>query len=56
MGEAHYVFNKYGMWYFEELTKLCVYDFQFMFQVLSYLRGRARGDLIPHTMIVPHLI
>ena len=39
----------FGMWYLGELTKLCAYGFQFMFQVLLVPRGRARDDCIAHT-------
>ena len=31
LGGAYYLFDMYGMWYFEELTKLYAYSFQFMF-------------------------
>ena len=46
---AYYVFIMYGMWYFGELTKLCAYGFQFMFQVLRFSNGRARDDFMAHT-------
>ena len=39
------------MWYVRELTKLCAYGFQFMFQVLPVRKGRARDDHIARTMI-----
>ena len=31
-----YVDCMYGMWYFGEITNLCAYGFQFMFQVIQF--------------------
>lgn len=46
------MFIMYGMWYFEKLSKHCVYGFQFMFQVLLVRRGRARDDCREHTTLL----
>ena len=40
---------------FGELTKLCVYGFPFMFQVLLVPRGRTWVDCIAHTIWIPLL-
>ena len=52
MGGAHYMFivcMVCGI--LGELTKLCAYGFQFMFQVLLVRRGRARADCIADTTL-----
>ena len=47
------MYGMYGMWYLGELTKLCAYDFQFMFQVLLVPIGSARVDCIAPPTWIP---
>lgn len=57
LGMTHCMFDIYGVRYFEEITKLCAYDFQCKFQVLPDRSGRAMDDRITHTHhVVPHFV
>ena len=46
----------YGMWYCGELTKLCAYGFQFMFQVLPSSNGKARDNSRTHITSFSHFL